>query len=297
MSKIPFIVSTDWLYKRLDDPNIRILDATTFLRHSETGYYDIWSGKEAYDEAHIPGAVFADILNDLSDPEAKYPLTVPSREYFTHKISKLGIGDPDTYAVVYDRGAEVGNSIASADWASRLAWQIRYEGFENVAVLDGGLPKWQSENKPVTDEVNTYPQAEFTGERNDSLFSTKEDVKKALHDDNVVIINSLDPETYKGSKKTYACAGHIPGSVNVFFGNHSDPETKALLDDDEIRKTFENIGALDPDKKVITYCGSGIAATWNGTILNKLGQDNVSVYDGSLTEWTDDPTLPLETEE
>src|SRR5699024_1950675 len=80
------------------------------------------------------GAVFADILNDLSDPEAKYALTVPSREYFTDKISKLGIGDPDTYAVVYDRGAEVGNSIASADWASRLAWQIRYEGFENVAV-------------------------------------------------------------------------------------------------------------------------------------------------------------------
>ena len=155
----------------------------------------------------------------------------------------------------------------------------------------------QSENKPVTNEVNTYPQTEFTGARNDSLFSTKEDVKRALDDDNIIIINSLDPETYKGSKKTYACAGHIPGSVNVFFGNHSDPETKALFDDDEIRKTFENIGALDPDKKVITYCGSGIAATWNGTILNKLGQDNVSVYDGSLTEWTDDPTLPLETEE
>src|SRR5699024_2300482 len=101
-----------------------MMNATTFICHSETGYYDIWCGKEAYDEEHISATISAYILNDLSDPEAKYALTVPSREYFTYKISKLGIGDTDTYAVVYDRGAEVGNSIASADWASRLAWQI-----------------------------------------------------------------------------------------------------------------------------------------------------------------------------
>lgn len=297
MNKIPLIVSTNWLYERLEDPKIRIVDATTFLQHSETGYYDVWSGKEAYDEAHIPGAVFADILNELSDPESKHPLTVPPRDYFTGKISQLGIGDSETYVVVYDRGAEVGNSIASADWSSRLAWQIRYEGFENVAVLDGGLPKWQAENKPVTDEANIYPKATFTGERNPALFSTKEDVKKAINDDDVIIINSLDADTYKGKTKTYERAGHIPGSVNVFFGDHSNPDTKALLDDEKLRETFENAGALDPEKSVITYCGSGIAATWNGLLLNKLGQNNVSVYDGSLTEWTNDPELPLEIEE
>ncbi|WP_339237187.1 sulfurtransferase [Oceanobacillus sp. FSL W7-1281] len=296
MSHVPFIVTTDWLEERLDDSKLRLVDATTFLKLPASGYYDIWSGKEAYQKGHIPGAVFADLLEDLSDANAEYAFTLPPREEFIKKITELGVGDEDTYVVVYDQGAQVESPVVASDWASRLAWQLRYEGLENVAVLDGGFPKWNKEGRPVTTEAGSYPKASFSGERKPELFVNKEEVKQAIDDDNVIIINSLNEATHKGEVNTYGRPGHIPGSVNVFFGDHSDSETLELYDDEKIRETFEKAGALDPDKKVITYCGSGIAATWNSTLLNKLGQHNVAVYDGSLTEWASDPDLPLETD-
>ncbi|RDW18882.1 sulfurtransferase [Oceanobacillus chungangensis] len=295
MSNVPLIVTTEWLAKRLDDPKLRLLDATTFLKQPENGgYYDVWSGKEAYEKGHIPGAVYADLLEELSDPDAPYKFTVPPRELFVNKISDLGVGD-DTYVVVYDQGfATVGAPIIASDWASRLAWQLNYEGFDNVAVLDGGFPKWQEEGRPVTTETGSYPKATFTGKRRPEFLATKEDVKNAINDENVILVNSLTEADFNGETDTYARSGHIPGSVNVFFGDFSNPETKELYDDEALRESFEKVGALDPNKKVITYCGSGIAATWNALILNKLGQHNVAMYDGSMTEWTADPALPLD---
>lgn len=297
MSNVPLFVSTDWLAERLEDPELRLLDATTFLKQPEgDGYYDVWSGKEAYEEEHIPGAVFADLKNDLSDPDAPHPFTHPSRERFVEKISELGVGE-GTYVVVYDRGAVVNApEVIASDWASRLAWQLNYEGFDDVAVLDGGLGKWKDEGRPVTQEPGSYPEGNFNTERNPELFADKDDVLNALDDDSVVILDSLAPQNYRGEVDTYGRPGHIPGSENVFFGALSDPETQELYDDEKLKEMFEGTGALDPDKKVITYCGSAIAATWTGLALNKLGQDNVTVYDGSLTEWTQDDSLPMETE-
>ncbi|SDI41403.1 sulfurtransferase [Natribacillus halophilus] len=297
MSNVPLIVSTEWLAERLDDPKLRLIDATTFLKPPEGGrYYNVWSGQEAYDEGHIPGAVYADLLNNLSDPDSEFTFTVPSRERFTKKMSELGVGDDDTYVVVYDQGnAIVGASVIASDWASRLAWQLQYEGYDNVAVLDGGFVKWREDGRPVSTEPGSYPKATFKGERRPELLATKEDVKDALDDENVILLNSLSEADFNGETDTYARSGHIPGSVNVFFGNLSDPETKELHNEEQLRDTFEQVGALDENKKVITYCGSGIAATWNALILNKLGQQNVSMYDGSLTEWTADPSLPLDT--
>lgn len=296
MSKVPLIVTTDWLAERLEDPNLRLLDATTFLKAPEKdGYYDVWSGQAAYEKGHIPGAVFADLYGELSDPDAEYAFTLPSRERFVEKLSDLGVGE-GTYVVVYDQGAIVNApGVIASDWASRLAWQLQYEGFDQVAVLDGGFPKWKEEGRPVTTEPSSYPKGKFTGIRKPELFVTKEEVLNAIDDENVVILDSLAEENYNGDVNTYGRPGHIPGSVNVFFGALSDPNTKELYDDDKLREIFGKVGALDPNKKVITYCGSAIAATWTGLILNKLGQDHVAVYDGSLTEWAKDPSLPLET--
>lgn len=295
MSKVPLIVNTEWLAERLEDPNLRLLDATTFLKQpAEGGYYDVWSGKEAYEKGHIPGAVYADLLEEFSDPVSEYKFTVPSRDRFVEKISELGVGD-DTYVVVYDQGeAVVGAPVIASDWASRLAWQLRYEGFDDVAVLDGGFPKWLEEGRSVTTETGNYPTATYTGERQPELLATKEDVKNALNDKNIVLLNSLSEADFNGETDTYSRSGHIPGSVNVFFGELSDIKTKELYDEEKLRKKFEEVGALDPSKKVITYCGSGIAATWTALILNKLGQNNVAMYDGSMTEWTADPSLPLD---
>ncbi|MFS0750072.1 sulfurtransferase [Oceanobacillus sp. 1P07AA] len=292
--KVPLIVTTDWLAERLDDPKLRILDATTFLKQpAEGGYYDVWSGKDVYDKGHIPGAVYADLLGELSDSNSPFKFTVPPRDQFIDKITKLGVSD-DTYVVVYDQAqAVVGAPVIGSDWASRLAWQLRYEGFENVAVLDGGLLKWKEEGRPSTTEPGSYPEGHFTRTRNADLLATKEDVKNAMEDDNVVLINSLSPADFAGETDTYERSGHIPSSVNVFFGQHSDQKTLQLHPEEQLRKTFEEAGALDSDKKVITYCGSGIAATWNALILNQLGQDNVAMYDGSMTEWANDKDLPL----
>ncbi|RNF39026.1 sulfurtransferase [Planococcus salinus] len=295
MKEVPYIVDTNWLAERLDDPYLRILDATTFMAIPENGGSPtIQSGRDSYEEGHIKGAVFADLINDFSDPESSLPFTVPSRQQFISKMTELGVGD-DTYTVIYDQGAMVGDPVIAAYWASRLAWQMRYEGFEHIAVLEGGLPKWKEEGRPVTTEVADYPAASFTGERRPELLATKEDVKRAMDDDNIVLINSLSPEDFRGETETYSRKGHIPSSVNVFFGVHADQATRKVHEDQVLRKTFEQAGALDSGKKVITYCGGGIAATWNALMLNKLGQENVAVYDGSMNEWTSDPSCPLVT--
>mgnify|MGYP001198264015 CR=1 FL=1 len=297
MEKHPLIVDTNWLAERLDDPKLRIIDATTFLKIPENGgETGIWSGRDAYEKGHIPGAVFADLLTDLSDPEAKLPMTVPPRDQFVKKMEELGVGD-GTYVVIYDQGAMVGSPVVAAQWASRLAWQLRYEGFDEISVLEGGFQKWKDEGRPVSTESGHYPPAEFTGQRRPDLLATKEDVKNAMKDDKVVLINSLSPADFRGETDTYPRKGHIPSSVNVFFGQHADETTRKVHDEETLRQTFEKVGALDPNKKVITYCGGGIAATWNALILNKLGQKNVAVYDGSMNEWASDPDCPLVTGE
>lgn len=296
MDTIPLFVSTEWLAERMGDPSLRIIDATAFLKIPEdSGEVGAWSGRDEYNGGHIPGAVFADLMNELSDQEAEMPFTVPPREQFLAQISRLGVGD-GTYAVIYDQGnALVGSPVAAAYWASRLAWQLRYEGYGNIAVLDGGLTKWKEEGRPISTEPGHYPAAVFTGERRDELIATKEDVKKAINDESIVLINSLSPEDFRGETETYPRKGHIPGSKNVFFGVHANEKTKELFSDKVLRETFEKTGALDLGKKVITYCGGGIAATWNALILNKLGQKNVAVYDGSMNEWASDSECPLVT--
>lgn len=293
LSNVPLIVDSAWLAERLEDPKLRLLDATTFLSIPDGEEAPgLWSGEKAYLEEHIPGAAFANILGSFSDQNAALPFTLPSRGQFVEAIEKLGVSE-DTYIVIYDRGALANADVIASYWASRLRWQLKYEGFDNVAILDGGLVKWKLEGRPTTSEVTTYAPEKFPGVRRPELIVTKEDVRAAIERDEVVLINSLSPADFKGETNTYARKGHIPTSKNVFFGSHSDEATHLLFDDEVLRKTFDEIGALDTDKTVITYCGGGIAATWNALLLNKLGQESVAVYDGSMNEWASDESCPL----
>ncbi|CAM4253863.1 sulfurtransferase [Lacicoccus alkaliphilus] len=288
-------VSTEWLEDHLEDEDLKIIDATTYLQLPEDGgYYKVWSGREDYEEAHIPGAVFADLKNDFSDPDVSYNFAVIPHDEFVEKISDLGISD-GSFVVIYDRGAMVDADFEAADWASRLAWQLKFEGFDNVAILDGGYNKWKREGRPVTSETVAPEKGELNIERRPELYAGKEEVLKAIDDDDVIILDSLDPSNYAGESDTYARPGRIKGAVNVFFGDLADPETGEVYDDEKLKERFEAVGALDEDKKVITYCGSAIAATWTQYLLNKLGQDDVAVYDGSLSEWAADESLPMET--
>ena len=293
MNNIPLIVTTEWLEEHLNDPRLRLIDATTFMKPLQDGQITLTSGRDSYNTGHIPGAVYADLLHDLSNPDSNLPFTLPERDVFIDHMTNLGIGDENTYTVIYDQGALVGVPVAAPQWAARLRWQLKYEGFENVAVLEGGLQKWKAEKRALSIEPGSYPKAIFKGERKENMLATMRDVIDAMEDDSVILINSLSPEDFRGETDTYPRKGHIPGSINVFFGCHANPVTNTILPNEELKRNFENTGAFDPDKRVITYCGGGIAATWNALVLEYIGVKNIAVYDGSLNEWAANEDLPL----
>ncbi|GLU49440.1 sulfurtransferase [Nocardiopsis ansamitocini] len=279
-------VSAAWLAEHLDDDGLVVVDSTTHLALPANGPYTLESGRSTYEAEHIPGAVFADLLTDFADTEASGAWTVPPSEKFAASAAKLGIGD-GRRVVLYDQ--------SSGFWATRLWWHLRLEGFDNAAVLDGGLRAWTASGRPVTDAPSTVPPAEFTPARRPGLLRSKEEVAAAVDDERTVLVNVLDPETYRGERTTYSRPGHIPGSINLPVTEITDPSTGLLKPVEELRVIFDRAGLLDPGVAPVTYCGGGIAATGVAHALALVGRDDVAVYDGSLTEWSADSSLPLVT--
>lgn len=283
------IVSTDWLADHLDDPNLRVFESTVFLHHVEEGPdapYRVESGRAQYDAAHIPGAGFIDIANDLSDTNAPTHFMMPPPDRFAEVVGRAGLGD-GARVVVYSRG--------NKQWATRLWWMLRAMGFDNAAVLDGCWEKWTAEGRPTSDAPATYPPATFTPRPRPELFAGKEAVAAAMDDPGTCTINALLPELHRGESKRYGRAGHIPGSVNLPCGTLLDPESNTFLPPDAVQARLEAVGAV-PDKQNIVYCGGGIAATLDAFLMYQLGYEDVSVYDASMSEWAKDESLPIATD-
>ncbi|MGO1451588.1 MAG: sulfurtransferase [Brevibacterium yomogidense] len=284
MSSIPALVDTDWLAEHSEDPRLTIVDASTFLnRPTGDGARAAESGRAVYEQAHIPGAIFADLLLEFADQDSGRLFTVLPSEVFAQKAGALGIGD-GTHVVVYDQGEDM--------WATRLWWNLRLEGFDAVSILDGGFAAWQDAGLPVAAGTEEKPASTFTPERRPELLADQAAVLAALEDDDVRLINALDPDIFDGTKLTYARPGHIPGSANVFWRDLKSGDRAGTLD--AARTTLTRVGALDDECDVITYCGGGIAATYVAFHLAQLGRDDVAVYDGSMTEWAADDSLPLD---
>jgi thiosulfate/3-mercaptopyruvate sulfurtransferase len=286
-----YLVETDWLQENLNDPSLRILDCTVYLpnyfEESAAEKVQIVNGRKHWEQEHIPGSVFADLLQDLCHPDKpNFMFPMPSAEQFSAAISGYGVGE-GTRVVLYDNMVNI--------WATRVWWMLRYFGFENASVLNGGWQKWKKEGRPISTQPSTYPRAEFVARPRPELIATKEEVKAAIGSQETCLINALDPEEYAGRGPVrYSRPGHIPSSVNVSFLGILDPDTNAYLKPDQLYEQFKQIGALNKER-VITYCGGAIAATSDAFVLTLLGVDNVAVYDGSMTEWSADPTLPLVT--
>lgn len=282
------IVDGDWLEANLGDPELVILDSTVVLDP------DTWhanSGRSAWEESHVPGSAFVDLITEFSDPAGDVGLPegvrayqMPSPEAFAEAISAYGVSNR-TPVVVYDTTAGM--------WASRLWWLLRVNGHENVAVLDGGWDRWHDEDRPESPEpAPSRPNGNFEPSFRSELVATKEEVKAATNDENVVLVNALWPELFRGEAKTpLERPGRIPGSVNVPF-TETVNEDGTLKAPDEVRTLFAQAGASDGE--IITYCGGGIAATYDALALATAGVD-AAVYDGSLVEWVADPELELET--
>jgi thiosulfate/3-mercaptopyruvate sulfurtransferase len=277
------LVSTQWLADHLGADDLVVLDASVVGYTQPNGRAGHLSGHELYLlEGHIPGAVFADVIEELSDPEGSYPFTRPGAERFAAAASALGIGD-GTKVVVYDS--------AVGQWAARVWWLFRAFGYDDVFVLDGGLARWRGEDRDLElGHVEPVP-ARFTAAERPELWVDKAFVEGVLRGDHeAALVCASPPQEFTGEVVTRKRAGHIPGSSSAPAGRLVDRDSRTFLEHDELRGILEPaLGA----PRIITYCGGGIAAAAAALALTLLGERSVAVYDGSLNEWAADPEAEL----
>lgn len=281
------LIETAELEACLGDDNLRVIDCNVILTPKAAGGYEVKSGKDDWQAAHIPGSTFIDFEAELSADHPTLRYMLPTAEQFAAVMSEHGVGN-EHRVIVYSRGGSF--------WATRLYFMFREFGFTEVAVLNGAWDKWVSEGRPVTTKSPDWPQTRFHAAEPEGRFVGKEEVLAALGDPACCVMNALTPATHSGEtfNPTYGRPGRIEGSVNVFCMTLIDPETNCFLEPNALVEQFGESGALDQDR-VIVYCGGGISATTNAFALQLLGKDNVVVYDGSLMEWGNDPNLPMET--
>ena len=278
------LVETGWLSGHLNDDNLRVYDCTVFLTPRGDGTVNIESGRAHWQEGHIPGAGFLDLVEDLSDTTQALRFMMPPAAKFANAMSEAGLGD-DCRAVLYCAGPPM--------WATRVWWMLRAFGFDNAAVLNGGWTRWKSEGLPVSTEPPSYEQATFTPRPRPGLFVGKEDVAAAIEDGQTCVLNTLSRDLHAGKTALGPRAGRIAGSANLPAMDLLGEDLR-LLDDPALMERLGGIGA-DPKRRIITYCGGGIAATLTAFALTRLGHEKVAVYDGSLSEWSADPSAPMET--
>ncbi len=264
------LVSTDWLAAHLKDPDLRILDASWHMPGS---------GRDAraeYEAAHIPGARFFDI-DEIADLRSDLPHMVPPVEKFIARMRAMGVGDGHQ-VVVYDS--------AGIFSAPRVWWLFRLMGKTDVAVLDGGLPKWQAEGRPVEDMPPVLRERHITVQRQAHLIKDVTQVAAASKLGDHEIVDARSPGRFRGEEpepRAGLRAGHIPGSKNVHFRELLN-EDGTMKPPEELRAAFEAAG-VDLSKPVITTCGSGVTAAILSLALQRIGHERHAVYDGSWAEW------------
>ncbi|MEQ8357694.1 MAG: 3-mercaptopyruvate sulfurtransferase [Kiloniellaceae bacterium] len=275
------LVSTQWLADNLGAPDLRVVDASYYLPGEGL------DPRREFEAQHIPGAVFFDI-DDIKDPANPLPHMLPPPHIFSSKVRKLGLGD-GLRLVIYDQ-----RGIWSAP---RAWWTFRYFGHKDVAVLDGGLPKWLDEGRKVEDGGARPEERHFTpridslvlrdrGQILDNIASRREQVVDARARGR---FEGRDPEPREGMR-----SGHIPGSRNLPFTDTIDQASQTLRDNAALKELFTQAG-VDLKRPVVTSCGSGVTAAVLSLALHRLGHRDVSVYDGSWSEWGQPGDTPVET--
>ena len=274
------LVSTEWLAVHLQSPGVKVIDGSWYLPKA---------GRDAeaeYRAGHIPGAVFFDI-DEIADSDDPLPHMLPSVEKFTSRMRTLGLGDGDRM-VVYD-----GTGLMSV---ARVWWTFRVFGHEDVAVLNGGLPKWRAEGRSLV-SGNVVPQRRhFTAVFEADRVSAIDDVRINLASGGAQIVDARSRGRFHGEEpepRSGLRAGHIPRSLNIPYTDLIDPADGTLLPVGRLRRIFREAG-IDLDKPVIASCGSGISAAVVAFALDRLGHSQVAVYDGSWAEWGGLPDTPVD---
>ena len=273
-----WLVSTDWLADHLRDRNLTVVDGSYFLPMQQRDAHAEYRG------GHIPGAVFFDI-EAVSDHSTELPHMLPGPTQFGEVVGSLGIGDGDT-VVVYD---SVGLYSAARVW-----WTFRLFGAKKVYILDGGLPRWKSEGRPLEKGDPARSPKTFTAEMNVGAVALLDDMRMAQTDDSIQIVDARSPERFAGTApepRPGLRSGHMPRSFNVPFGRLI--ENGHLAPRARIEAAFTEAG-VDLDKPIITSCGSGVTAAILTFALESIGKEPKGLYDGSWAEWASRPDLPVE---
>ena len=264
------LVSTDWLAAHLRDPDLRVIDASWYLPDMAR------DAKAEYKAAHIPGARFFDI-DEITDSRSNLPHMAPPPEKFVARMRAMGIGDGHQ-VVVYD-----GAGLFSA---ARVWWTFRLMGKMDVAVLDGGFPKWQAEGREVEDMPPVLRDRHMTVSRQHALVKDVTQVAHAAKLGEAEIIDARSAARFKGEApepRPGLRSGHIPGAKNVPFATLLNPDG-TMKPVDALRATFEAAG-VNLSKPAITSCGSGVTAAVLSLALERMGHKNHALYDGSWAEW------------
>ncbi|MBB3932075.1 thiosulfate/3-mercaptopyruvate sulfurtransferase [Kaistia hirudinis] len=281
---LPPIVSAQWLAEHLDDPDLSIFDASVEKIVQPDGTRVWRPAVDAFVAGHVPGARFADLAQAFSDPEAPFSFTRPSAERFSDAAGQLGLTGQER-VVLYDGSTGI--------WAARLWWLFRAFGHENVAVLDGGLTGWKAAGHaleaglPEPVAPGWFP---VRAERPGAFVDAGEVEAIVAGERSGVLACVLRPPVFAGTEHNYARPGHIPGSLNLPYGQLVDAENR-FRPEGELRATLAPL--LQSPDPVIVYCGGGITAAGTALLLTTLGAQNVAIYDGSLEEWTADNRRPM----
>ena len=275
-----YLMSVADLHNTLDDKNLRIFDCAVHLAPKGHGYV-ITSGRADYEQAHIPGAGFVDLVDSWADTRSELRFTLPELADLQRAIGESGIGAQHR-VVLYSSGHLM--------WATRAWWLLYHAGHRNMAILNGNVRAWQAAGHGLESGTGNYPATAFQPAPTVSGFADTAAVEQGMNGA-VCTINSLTRSLYEGTGDFYyERRGHIPGSHSVYYDLLLDNEFFRPIE--ELRTALTESGALTANE-VITYCGGGIAATLGAFACLLCGQENVRVYDGSMSEWVMSDGRPL----
>lgn len=275
------LVSTEWLADHLTAPDVRVVDASWYLPHEGL------LGRDEYELHHIPGAVFFDI-DEIADSDSELPHMLPESHKFSSRVRRLGLGD-GVRMVIYDQ-----RGIMSAP---RVWWTFRYFGHNDVAVLDGGFPKWLAEGRPVEDGPGRNDERHFTARENSLMVRDKDQMESNLASQREQVLDARSRGRFEGSEPEPwpgRRSGRIPGSLNMPSTDLLDPDSQTMLEPEELKQRFIDAG-VNMNKPVVTTCGSGITAAVLALGLHVAGHKDIALYDGAWTEWGLPGDTPVET--
>ncbi|MDE0810102.1 MAG: 3-mercaptopyruvate sulfurtransferase [Alphaproteobacteria bacterium] len=273
------LVTTDWLAGKLDNPDVVVLDGTYHLPTAKRDAEAEFAAK------HIPGAIRFNI-DAICDPDDPLPHMMPTPELFAAKVSALGIGN-EQRVVVYD--------VYGMQSAARTWWMFRVFGHDNVSVLDGGLPKWEAEERRITAETKLRTVTNFAAGFRPELVRGIDDVRAVVEAGGAQIVDAraigrftaIEPEPRPGMR-----SGHMPGAINLPFTELLDPAFREFKDTATILDRVQAAN-IDLSQPVITSCGSGVTACAVSLALFLAGKEDAAVYDGSWSEWGGRQDTPI----